>query len=109
MNIEKAKESLITYLERDKKGLRRALLSILLNGEFTIPEIQEKLDEMGFSVSLQSTSALVGFAYSRLYPILSRHYYNNKLHYSIRPHFIPIVKSLLKTFFVSFTNHHLEW
>ena len=109
MNIEKAKESLITYLERDKKGLRRALLSILLNGEFTIPEIREKLDEMGFSITLQGTSALVGFAYSRLYPILSRHYHNDKFYYSIKPYFIPLVKSLLETFFVGSTNHHSEW
>ena len=109
MDIEKAKESLITYLERDKKGLRRALLSILLDGEFTIPEIREKLNEMGFSITLQGTSALVGFAYSRLYPILSRHYHNDKFYYSIKPYFIPIVKSLLETFFISFGNHRSEW
>ena len=109
MNTEKAKESLITYLKRDKKGLRRGLLSILLNGEFTIPEIQEKLNEMGFSITLQGTSALVGFAYSRLYPILSRRYHNDKFYYSIKPYFIPLIKSLLETFFISFGNHRSEW
>jgi len=107
MDIEKAKESLITYLERDKKGLRRALLSILLDGEFTIPEIREKLNEMGFSITLQGTSALVGF--SRLYPILSRRYHNDKFYYSIKPYFIPLIKSLLETFFISFGNHRSEW
>jgi hypothetical protein len=68
MNIEKAKESLITYLKRDKKGLRRGLLSILLNGEFTIPEIQEKLNEMGF---FRVTPKYFRFSRFRIFSIVS--------------------------------------
>jgi cystathionine beta-lyase/cystathionine gamma-synthase len=60
MNLGKAKEHLQTYLKRDKNGLRKALLSILLDGKpHTIPKIYKKLNAVGFSISLRVTSTLV--------------------------------------------------
>ena len=86
MNLGKAKEHLQTYLKRDKNGLRKALLSILLDGKpHTIPEIHERLIAMGFSISLRATSALVGFAHSRPCPILTYRYSKDKRFYLINP------------------------
>jgi len=97
MDFEKAKEHLYHYLKRDKNGLRKALLSILLNGKsYTIPEIHTKLQEMRFSISLKGTSSLVGYAHSRLRPILTSQYFNGKLTYSINPIYISTVKALLE-------------
>ena len=97
MDLEKAKEYLYLYLKRDKNGLRKALLLILLDGKpHTIPEIHERLIAMGFSISLGATSALVGFAHSRLRPILTYQYSKDKRSYSINPTYIPTVKALLE-------------
>jgi len=97
MDLGKAKEHLHSYLKRDKNGLRKALLSILLDGKpHTIPEIHERLNAMGFSISLRATSALVGFAHSRLRPILTCQYSKDKRLYSINHTYLPIVRSLLE-------------
>ena len=97
MDLGKAKEHLHSYLKRDKNGLRKALLSILLDGKpHTIPKIHERLIAMGFSISLRATSALVGFAHSRLRPILTCNYSKDKRLYLINPTYISIVKSALK-------------
>lgn len=55
------------YLERDKNGVRKELLRILLEGKkFTTAEIHRKLSEKGYSISSRGVSAMVGLISARL-------------------------------------------
>uniref|UniRef100_A0A7C2S7D7 DUF2551 domain-containing protein n=1 Tax=Archaeoglobus fulgidus TaxID=2234 RepID=A0A7C2S7D7_ARCFL len=55
------------YIERDKNGLRKELLRILLEGKkFTTNEIHEILAEKGYSISPRGVSAMVGLISTRL-------------------------------------------
>jgi len=55
------------YLERDKNGLRRELLRILLEGKkFTTSDLHGILTEKGYSISPRGVSAMVGLISARL-------------------------------------------
>ncbi len=54
------------YLDRDKTGIRRELLKILLEDKkFTTDEILAKLTEKGFVINLRGVSAMVGLISAR--------------------------------------------
>ncbi len=55
------------YLERDKNGLRKELLRVLLERKkFTTSEIHEILAKKGYSISPRGVSAMVGLISARL-------------------------------------------
>ncbi len=55
------------YLNRDRNGVRRALIRLLLNGEkYTTDEIFGILNSMNFDLNIRGVSAMVGLISARL-------------------------------------------
>ncbi len=61
LDLKKEIESrLRSYLSRDKSGIRKALLNIIVNvRSVTVPQIHEKLSKT-FSVSYHSVASMIG-------------------------------------------------
>lgn len=67
MRAEEIERRLRRYLERDRSGVRKALISILLNGEkYSTGEIHDLLKSKGFQMNSRSVSAMVGLMNARL-------------------------------------------
>ncbi len=97
MKREEIKTRLRKYLERDKKGVRRELLRLLLDGrKYTTTEIYEKLREKGFDLNARGVSAMVGLMSARL-GILKMEL-GEKNRYFLKPEYIDLVKSILEEF-----------
>jgi len=85
------------YLERDKRGIRKELLILLLDGKkYTTKEIYERLRERGFDINLRGISAMVGLMNSKL-GILKMEI-GDKNRYFLKPEYIDLVKSILEEF-----------
>jgi len=83
------------YLERDRKGIRRKLLWILLEGgKYTTEEIYEKLDTK--DVNQRGVSAMVGLMCARLGIIKTE--LGEKNRYFIKQEYADLVKSILQEF-----------
>ncbi len=96
MDPKKIEDKVVEYLKRDKRGYRLPLLKILLDGKpKTIREIYTILNSMGIPISLQGTSALVGYAYRYLYPLISVQRAKDRYYYSINPSYLPLLKQIL--------------
>ncbi len=89
------KSRLRKYLERDRKGIRRRLLMVLLEGEkYTTEEIYERLNSK--DVNQRGVSAMVGLMSSRLGIIKTE--LGEKNRYCIKPEYAEVVKSVLQEF-----------
>ena len=61
------RDRLVKYLRRDKRGIRREVLSLLLDGKIhTTSEVYEILRSRRHNVSLKGISAMLGQLSSRL-------------------------------------------
>ena len=93
--IEEIRRRLIRYLERDRKGIRREVLGILVDGKkYTTTEIYEKLKQKGYDINLRGVSAMIGLMNTKLGIVKMEIGERNK--YYIKPEYIDLVKSVLK-------------
>jgi len=85
------------YLERDKNGLRKELLRILLEGrEFTTSEIHRVLSDRGYSINPRGVSAMVGLISARLGILKTELGEKNK--YYLKKEYADLVKRILEEF-----------
>ncbi len=97
MKREEIEARLRKYLERDRKGVRKELLKLLLDGrKYTTTEIYEKLREKGFDLNIRGVSAMVGLMSARL-GILKMEL-GDKNRYFIKPEYVDLVKAILREF-----------
>lgn len=99
MNLDnKIKERLKGYLERDEKGIRKAVLCLLLkNDSYTTEDVHTYLVENGFDVSYRGISAMVGLMNTKL-GILSIDVTGEHNVYSLKDGHRGIVKSVLDNY-----------
>jgi len=94
---EEIETRLRKYLERDRKGVRKELLRLLLDGrKYTTTEIYEKLREKGFDLNARGVSAMVGLMSARLGILKMELGEKNK--YFLKPEYVDLVKSILEEF-----------
>ncbi len=94
---EEIRRRLINYLRRDKMGIRREVLSILVDGEkHTTNEIYEILKSKGYDVNLRGISAMLGLMNTRLGIVRTE--MSEKNRYYIKSEYINLVKSILREF-----------
>ncbi|RUM33613.1 MAG: hypothetical protein DSY33_04085 [Archaeoglobus sp.] len=95
MKQEEIKVRLKKYLERDRNGIRRELLKILLDGEkYTTDEIYNRLkDRLNVSVNKRGVSAMVGLMCARLGILKTELGERNK--YYIKPEYVDLVKEFI--------------
>ncbi len=97
MKREEIEARLRKYLDRDKKGIRKELLKLLLDGKrYTTTELYERLKEKGFDLNIRGVSAMVGLMSARL-GILKMEL-GEKNRYYLKPEYIDLVKSVLEEF-----------
>ncbi len=85
------------YLERDKNGIRRELIKILLEGKkFTTEEIHRRLAEKGYAINVRGVSAMVGLISARLGILKTELGEKNK--YYLRKEYAELVENILKDF-----------
>ncbi|WP_457549324.1 DUF2551 domain-containing protein [Archaeoglobus sp.] len=95
--MEKIQDRLVNYLKRDKKGVRREVLSIMIDGrKYTTSEIYEILKAKGYDVNLRGVSAMLGLMNTRLGIVRTETGEKNR--YYIKPEYIELVKSVLRDF-----------
>ncbi len=96
MKREEIEERLKKYLERDRNGIRRELLKILLEGEkYTTDEIYSKLKErLNTAVNKRGVSAMVGLMCARLGILKTELGEKNK--YYINQQYADLVRELLE-------------
>ncbi len=97
MKREEIEARLRKYLERDRKGIRRELLRLLLDGrKYTTVEIYERLKAKGFDLNARGVSAMVGLMSARLGILKMELGEKNK--YFLKPEYMDLVKSVLEEF-----------
>ena len=97
MKREEVEARLRKYLERDKKGVRKELLKLLLDGrKYTTTELYEKLKEKGFDLNARGVSAMVGLMSARLGILKMEMGERNR--YFLKPEYKDLVKSILEEF-----------
>lgn len=96
MKREEIEERLKKYLERDRNGIRRELLKILLEGEkYTTDEIYNRLKErLNTSVNKRGVSAMVGLMCARLGILKTELGDKNK--YYINQQYADLVRELIE-------------
>jgi len=64
---EEIEKRLRKYLERDRSGIRKNLIKILIDGKkYTTEEIHERLARNGYQINSRGVSAMVGLMSARL-------------------------------------------
>lgn len=85
------------YLERDKKGIRKELLKLLLdNKKYTTDEIYQKLKDKDLDLKARGVSAMVGLMSARLGILKMELGEKNK--YYLKEEYADLVRSILKEF-----------
>jgi arginine repressor len=97
MRREEIEARLRKYLERDKKGVRKELLKLLLQGKkYTTEEIYKELNHRGVQLNIRGVSAMVGLMSARLGIIKMELGEKNK--YFLKPEYAELVESILKEY-----------
>ncbi len=96
MKRDEIEKRLRKYLERDRNGIRRELLKILLEGgKYTTDEIYSKLKErLNTSINKRGVSAMVGLMCARLGILKTELGEKNK--YYIKQEYADMVRELLE-------------
>ncbi len=96
MKRDEIEKRLRKYLERDRNGVRRELLKILLEGnKYTTDEIYEKLkSRISTSINKRGVSAMVGLMCARLGILKTELGEKNK--YYIKQEYADLVEKLVK-------------
>ena len=94
---DEIRKRLIKYLERDKKGIRREVLTIFLDGnKYTTIELYERLREKGYEINPRGVSAMVGLLNTRLGILKMEMSERNK--YYLKPEYIDLVWNVLEEY-----------
>ncbi|RLI84908.1 MAG: hypothetical protein DRP01_07385 [Archaeoglobales archaeon] len=94
---EEIRRRLVNYLKRDKKGIRREVLGILVDGrKHTTNEIYEIVKSKGYDVNLRGISAMLGLMNTRLGIVRTE--MSEKNRYYIKSEYVELVKSILREF-----------
>ncbi|MDK2876280.1 MAG: hypothetical protein PWQ22_690 [Archaeoglobaceae archaeon] len=94
--MSEVKERLKAYLKRDKTGMRKELLLLLLQGgKYSSSEIQDFLKSKGYEVSQKGVSAMIGFIGSRLGIIKSDGI--EKRRYFLKKEYAQMVKEIVES------------
>lgn len=92
---ESAKNRLLKFLMKDKKGIRKSLLNLFLQAKScTTVEIYDFLVKQGFNVNYRAVSSIVGQMHSRL-GILRFYLTNEHNVYTLKEDYLDIVKMVL--------------
>jgi arginine repressor len=85
------------YLERDKNGVRKELLNVLLREKkFTTEEIYRELANKGFNINVRGVSAMVGLISARLGILKTELGEKNK--YYLKKEYADLVRRILEEF-----------
>ncbi len=88
-------ERLRAYLARDRTGLRRELLLILLQGgKYSSSEIHDLLKSKGYDVNQKGVSAMIGIIGSRLGIIKSEG--GDKRKYYLKKEYVELVREIVE-------------
>ncbi|MEM0214830.1 MAG: DUF2551 domain-containing protein [Archaeoglobaceae archaeon] len=88
-------ERVKAYLERDKTGIRKDLLLILLQGgKYTTSEIYEILKKKGYDINQKGVSAMIGIIGSRVGIIKSEG--GDKKRYYLKKEYIQLVREIVE-------------
>ena len=99
MKREEIENRLKKYLERDRSGIRKELLKILLEGEkYTTDEIYAKLKERvsTSNINKSGVSAMVGLMCARLGILKTE--LGEKNRYYIKPEYADLVREAVEKF-----------
>ncbi len=95
--MEEIERRLRKYLERDRSGIRKSLIKILLEGgKYTTEDLHRKLTERGFEINIKGVSAMVGLMSARLGILKIEMGEKNK--YYMKKEYENLVKRLLKEY-----------
>jgi hypothetical protein len=95
---ESAKNRLLKFLMKDKKGIRKSLLNLFLQARScTTVEIYDFLVKQGFNVNYRAVSSIVGQMHSRL-GILRFYLTNEHNVYTLKEDYLDIVNMVLTPF-----------
>ncbi|AEA46167.1 DUF2551 domain-containing protein [Archaeoglobus veneficus] len=95
MNRQEIESRLRKYLERDRSGIRKELLRILLEGgKYTTDEIFERLSTR--AINQRGVSAMVGLMCARLGIIKTE--LGEKNRYYIKPEYADLVREILREY-----------
>ncbi len=95
--MEEIERRLRKYLERDRSGIRKSLIKILLKGKkYTTEELHRRLVEMGFEINIKGVSAMVGLMSARLGILKIEMGEKNK--YYIKKDYEELVRNLLREY-----------
>lgn len=93
MEVEKRIKN---YLQKDKSGLRKELLLILLDGKkHTSEEVCEILRSKGFAVTRKRVSAMLGVVSSKIGIVKTE--LGERKKYYIKPEYVELVEKAIKT------------
>jgi len=85
------------YLNRDRNGIRKELLRVLLEDrKFTTEDIYKKLVEKGFDISVRGISAMVGLISARLGVLKTE--LGEKNRYYLKREYVDMVKKILEEY-----------
>ncbi|MCS7130914.1 MAG: DUF2551 domain-containing protein [Archaeoglobaceae archaeon] len=93
--MKEVAERIKAYLEKDKTGIRRELLLILLEGgKYTTSEIYEILKGKGYGVNQKGVSAMIGIIGSRIGIIKSEA--GDKKRYYLKKEYLQLVREIVE-------------
>lgn len=93
--MKEVAERVKAYLEKDKTGIRRELLLLLLNGgKYTTSEICEILRSKGYEVNQKGVSAMIGIIGSRIGIIKSEP--GDKKRYYLKKDYVQLVREVIE-------------
>jgi len=88
-------ERIRKYLDKDKTGIRRELLLILLQGgKYTTSEIHEILQNKGYEINQRGVSAMIGIISSRIGIIKSEP--GEKKRYYLKKEYSELVREIVE-------------
>jgi|Deesub1362B_J571_1020462.scaffolds.fasta_scaffold00013_100 DNA-binding transcriptional ArsR family regulator len=95
----KVKARVEKYLKRDKSGIRRAVLKLILRlKRFTTDSIYKALKKINFEVSKKSVAAIIGAIESRLGILKSiRNHSSGIVVYELKKEYIHLLRTILQS------------
>jgi len=92
---EEVRERLEKYLRRDKDGIRREVLKILVEGrEYTTEEVYEELRRRGREVEYRKVMTMLGLMMPRLGIVRTK--VGEKHRYYVKPEYVDLVRTVLE-------------
>ncbi len=97
MKRNEIEQRLRKYLERDRTGVRKELIKLLLDGrKYTTEDIHRILVEKGYQLNLRGVSAMIGLMSARLGIVKMELGDKNK--YYLKKEYEDLVRSILVNF-----------